>query len=344
MSNPNAPIAWQYKPNGSINLFVNSQIVTLEPTALNYKAVLDGLQKGDWDAVRKNLTVKKAIADHTNGRVEIFGDEIFIDGKILPEAISSRVLTLFRKSSFNLNPVFRFLENVEKNPEQFSREELYLFLEHNELPITVDGHFLAYKMVGNNYFDLYTGNTFLNRVGDKPFMPREHVAKDRHNTCAKGLHFCAYSYLPQAYGNMHGNRLMVVKINPADVVSIPSDYDNAKGRCWQYEVVDEIADFSDLIPKRYTEDYANSEDIDDIDDINDDDDDILDDIYDGGVTEDVTEATVADYSTKLDASGVKKIRVMLKQGWKLSAIAQEFGISARQVARIRDGEAWTHVK
>jgi hypothetical protein len=32
----------------------------------------------------------------------------------------------------------------------------------------------------------------------------------------------------------------VVKINPADVVAIPSDYANAKGRAWTYEVVDEI--------------------------------------------------------------------------------------------------------
>ena len=30
---------------------------------------------------------------------------------------------------------------------------------------------------------------------------------------------------------------MVVKINPRDVVSIPEDYDNAKGRCCRYEVV-----------------------------------------------------------------------------------------------------------
>jgi hypothetical protein len=33
---------------------------------------------------------------------------------------------------------------------------------------------------------------------------------------------------------------MIVKINPADVVSIPADYDNAKGRCWRYEVIGEM--------------------------------------------------------------------------------------------------------
>jgi hypothetical protein len=33
---------------------------------------------------------------------------------------------------------------------------------------------------------------------------------------------------------------MLVKVNPADVVSIPSDYNNAKGRAWKYEVVGEM--------------------------------------------------------------------------------------------------------
>jgi hypothetical protein len=36
----------------------------------------------------------------------------------------------------------------------------------------------------------------------------------------------------------------LIKINPADVVSIPSDYNNAKGRCCKYVVVGEIQDDS----------------------------------------------------------------------------------------------------
>ena len=32
---------------------------------------------------------------------------------------------------------------------------------------------------------------------------------------------------------------MIVKIDPADVVSIPVDYNNSKGRCCKYEVIAE---------------------------------------------------------------------------------------------------------
>jgi hypothetical protein len=33
---------------------------------------------------------------------------------------------------------------------------------------------------------------------------------------------------------------VIVKINPRDVVSIPTDYNDSKGRACRYEVVDEI--------------------------------------------------------------------------------------------------------
>jgi hypothetical protein len=33
---------------------------------------------------------------------------------------------------------------------------------------------------------------------------------------------------------------VIVKINPADVVSIPADYNDAKGRTWRYVVVGEM--------------------------------------------------------------------------------------------------------
>ena len=33
---------------------------------------------------------------------------------------------------------------------------------------------------------------------------------------------------------------MILKINPADVVSIPTDYNGAKGRCCKYEVIAQV--------------------------------------------------------------------------------------------------------
>jgi hypothetical protein len=41
-------------------------------------------------------------------------------------------------------------------------------------------------------------------------------------------------------GHFGGERTVIVKINPADVVSIPSDYNDAKGRACRYEVIGEL--------------------------------------------------------------------------------------------------------
>ena len=68
-------------------------------------------------------------------------------------------------------------------------------------------------------------------------MPRNQVMDDPNVTCAAGLHFCSIEYLNSMWG--HNGHTMIVKINPADVVSIPVDYNNSKGRCCRYEVIAE---------------------------------------------------------------------------------------------------------
>lgn len=122
------------------------------------------------------------------------------------------------------------------NPSKTAVDELYDWLEGTQLPITEDGHFLAYKKVRDDYLSFYDGKTS-NRVGETPTMPRNEVNDNRNQTCSQGLHFCSMSYLSSYYGGQ--GRVMILKINPADVVSIPSDYDFAKGRAWTYEVIGE---------------------------------------------------------------------------------------------------------
>jgi hypothetical protein len=67
-------------------------------------------------------------------------------------------------------------------------------------------------------------------------MERHEVDDNKDRTCSSGLHFCSKDYL-NSFG---GERVVIVKINPRDVVSIPSDYNDTKGRACRYEVVGEI--------------------------------------------------------------------------------------------------------
>jgi len=344
-------IGFNYKADGSIVIVakINGKtgLHTIPKSAINYEEILKHLKAGNWDAIPALLNIRTYIADHTDGRVEIVGDEIYLDKKPIASGIATRVISLF-KDGINIQPFCRFLERVSLNPNQFSRDELFLFLEKNSLPFTPEGYFLAYKMVRNDYRDIYSG-TVSNKVGDKPEMKREDVDANRNNTCSVGLHFCSMDYLSSGFATK-GHRLMIVKIDPADVVSIPVDYNFSKGRCWKYEVVDEI-ETDERITDYYTEEY--NEEVEDVEDEEDfdesseeeeEDSDYWADDEEEGDDEDVELPASQMTGAKIMAEDVREIRKMLKDQWTLKAIAESFDISARQVARIRDGESWSHIK
>ena len=124
------------------------------------------------------------------------------------------------------------------NPSMQSQTELYDFLEHENLPITEDGYFLADKAVSKDFKDKWRGS-FDNRVGQVCEMRRAKVDDNRGRGCSAGLHAGALNYVA-SYGSVDaGDHIVIVKINPEDVVSVPSDCNCEKLRTCKYEVVGE---------------------------------------------------------------------------------------------------------
>lgn len=172
-----------------------------------------------------------------SGRFTVKGGKVFFENESIHNALSERILDIINEG-LPVDPWIAFAENLYANPLPAAKEDLYAFLENGKMPFTNDGCFIAYKIVSSDYKDLRTG-TFDNSIGKIVSMPRKDVDGDRTNTCSRGLHFCSKDYLPH-YGTAFGNRIVLVKINPADVVSIPVDYNRTKGRTWRYQVVGEI--------------------------------------------------------------------------------------------------------
>ena len=71
-------------------------------------------------------------------------------------------------------------------------------------------------------------------------MNRADVDDDSQNTCSRGLHACASSYLGNFYSNSPDARVVVVKVDPKDVVSVPYDYNFSKMRVCRYEVLADV--------------------------------------------------------------------------------------------------------
>lgn len=205
-------------------------------THMNYGKIVDALKAQDWDALRDLVEPKKAIVDFAGGYVSIVGDEVLWNGQPFHNALSTRMMEMYNEG-FPIDPMVRFMENLMENPSKRSVDQVYGFLEKNKLPITEDGYFLAYKRVSSKYMDIHTGKID-NSIGQYVTMERNLVDDNPDSHCSSGLHFCSESYLGHFGGSQ--DPVMILKINPAAVVSIPSDYDGAKGRCCAYEVVAQV--------------------------------------------------------------------------------------------------------
>jgi len=213
------------------------------------------------------------------------GDEFTLEhnGEKLNSALSSRIVYIYKQGG-SFKHFLDFYRNLMNNPSKQSIDELYDFLTANNLPITEDGHFLAYKVVTKDFKDIHS-NTFDNSVGAIVQMPREDVDDDRTRTCSNGLHFAAYDYLKYYGKNDKNNTIVIVKINPKDVVSIPEDYNNQKGRCCKYTVLGAIEATNSFLKEGYAKSSSYLEEDELYDDTIDDDVDSTDYDYEPDVPE-----------------------------------------------------------
>lgn len=219
----------------SISLNLDGRQFTISSSHPNYVDIRERLASGQTDGLLALIDVPVAIATFTQGRVQVMdNDTILIDGNEVSSAITERIIKLLREGE-DFKPLVRFLDKVQENPLQSARDELWLFMERNGLPLFEDGDFGAYKKVRADYLDCHSG-TFDNSPGRIVSIPRDQVDPNRYNTCSYGLHFCSKGYL----SHFGGERVVLVKINPKDVVAIPNDYNNAKGRTCRYEVIEDI--------------------------------------------------------------------------------------------------------
>ena len=185
------------------------------------------------------LSDKKAVETFLSGSdcLKIVDNTVYWKNEPLHMVLVDRILGLMSTGG-NPNSLVNFLIKLQSNPSFRVREQLFKFLDVGKNIITNDGDFLAYKKVRDDFSDIHTGNYF-NTPRSELRMPREKVDDDPNRTCSSGLHVCSYQYLNQ-FGTGTGNRVVCCKVNPADVVSVPADYNDTKMRTCGYEVLKEI--------------------------------------------------------------------------------------------------------
>lgn len=228
-------IAYIANDNG-ITAVINGETMTITSDNPTFGQVLEALKDTSVPAevVAGLFRTANAVKRYLKGKVSI--DEgsstVTYEGEELDNVIVDRILQ-FMSDGLPVDPLIALLERLMANPSRRAIQELYKFLEHKSMPITEDGCFLAYKGVNEHYMDMHTG-TFDNSVGTVNEMPRSKVDDDFRVGCSYGFHVGSLEY---ATG--FGPVTVIVKVDPADVVSVPEDCGCQKLRTAKYEVIAE---------------------------------------------------------------------------------------------------------
>ena len=227
--------------DGTVNAFVGGKPYTFNKSHHNYGALVAYLENGNVEHFEASYDMASTVEHYCDGYVHVEKGELTWQGVPMPDLFTDRILQM-RKEGFDIDPMLNFLDNMNDNPSDKAIVELFDFMQNKHLPITDDGHFLAYKAVSPDFKDIYTGNID-NSVGSEVSIDRSKVDSNRDKHCSAGLHVGAIDYV-KSYGgidldddNDGGNQIVICKVNPADVVSVPSDAKFQKLRCCKYEVV-----------------------------------------------------------------------------------------------------------
>jgi hypothetical protein len=256
----------------SVTVVIGNKPHTVAKSHLAYNRLREAIRVGDWELVEKIIDPTQAVLEYGNGRITIQGDRFFWDNVEWNNSLTRRMIDMLREG-FAIDPMIRFMERLDANPSHSSIEHLYMFMEKTNLPITNEGCFIAYKRVNDDYTDVHSGTVSnkpasmltgseraqyplfkqgkkqevtvsINEAGETVVsMKRGLVDDDRNIACSVGLHVCSEGYL-QSFG---GNRIIMVRVDPADVVSVPNDHSDSKMRVCRYTVIGEIGDSKDEI-------------------------------------------------------------------------------------------------
>jgi hypothetical protein len=222
--------------SGTITVSVNGKLFSFANDHMNYNLVKEALKKNDLDSIEKLADIPKSVTAYTGAAVVVKDGMVLYKDKPLDNSLTRRILNLMNEG-FPFEPMLKFLENLMLNPSCHAVKELYGFLVHRNLPITVDGCFLAYKSVTPEYLD-WNSRSIDNKVGAKiEPMERNEVDDNWREACSSGYHVGSIEYVDGFH--RHDGHIMIVKVNPKDVVSVPVNECTKCRTCW-YEVVGEM--------------------------------------------------------------------------------------------------------
>ena len=182
-----------------------------------------------------------------------FPDFVDKDGKLtykgflIEGSLKATLLAMIKQGFNDIDRYKAFIDLLIQNPNAASVRELFDFMSYDQLPINEKGYLIAYKGVKDDFYSVQ-GNTstvvetgtvdsqgrIFNGIGETISVARNQVDGDRNRGCSNGLHVGS-----RDYADSWASKLLLVEVNPADVVSVPEDCSCQKMRVSKYKVLQE---------------------------------------------------------------------------------------------------------
>lgn len=258
--------------SGRLSGVFGGKVFSIETDNPNYQAIIKSLREENFTEFEVLLNRATQVEKYTSGLVKIEGNTVTFKGVEVHNVVVEKILE-FMDKKLPYKPLVRFLEKLMLNPSMTSRNELYDFLQNGGFPITESGNFLAYKGLRSDYYDIHSGK-FLNSVGSSHRMERKDVDDNRRNHCSYGFHVGTHEYASE----FSRGALVMVEVNPKDVVSVPEDCSCQKCRVTEYKVIQDctgkfdggLVTLHDNVYCEYEDDYEENEEVDIQEDFEDD--------------------------------------------------------------------------
>lgn len=224
--------------SGTVSLNLNGQLFSFAPEHPNYPAIVEAINEENESEMEK-LTRKDEICAATSGKVSYIGGVVRWNGSKIDNAVSRRIIELDNKGH-SVTFILNFLEKCYQNPDPTVVDRLYLFLENSCIHIDSNGDIIGYKKVDENGWD-YKTHTIQYKVGGIVTLNRNRCDSNSFNTCSGGLNIGSLIYARDLWHPNQG-KILILKVNPADVVCIPEETGWYKMRACRLEVLAEYKD------------------------------------------------------------------------------------------------------
>ena len=199
-----------------------------------FAKIVELVLQDKYDEALRMSDKKIAINEFSQGALKVVNNKVYYGELVVSNKIVPKILSMMAEGDERFKHLLKFLERLLNNPSKSSVDQLWGFVAHNDVSITEDGMLVGWKKVrsrNGKLFDSRTGKV-PNDIGVTVSMPRHMVDDRREKTCSQGLHVGAWGYVT----SFSGDTLLMVLVDPADIVSVPNDYNDMKMRTCKYYV------------------------------------------------------------------------------------------------------------